>query len=289
MKDLLVSISVITYNQEQYIAETIDNIIAQKTSFPIEIIIGDDCSTDHTRSICIAYKEKYPDIIRLRLPKKNMGSMLNWLANIKSCQGKYIALCEGDDYWTDPYKLQKQVDFLEANPDFALCSHVSDVLDHGYERKGQVPNKDEFNIEDIILQNWGIMTASIIFRKEAFQIPDWYHTIKNGDYGLQLLVSLKGKIKILPDSMSVYRRHEGGISNTLQPFSQAAWIVYLLYNFNLYTNRKYQKIINEKIKIIYKVQLAFARDYNLRKATVKLSFFQILRPFCPFLIKNFRK
>ncbi|NDV69031.1 glycosyltransferase [Dysgonomonas sp. 25] len=287
--NIIVSVSVITYNQEQYIAQTLDNIIAQKTTFPIEIVVGDDCSTDKTRTICIEYKEKYPDLIRLRLPEKNMGSMSNWIANIEACQGKYIAFCEGDDYWTDPHKLQKQVDFLDSHPDFSLCANVSDVLNNGIFEKGKLPKQTELTTTDVILQDWGIMTASIVYRKEAFEIPDWYGTIVNGDYGLQLLTSLKGKLKILPDAMSVYRRHEGGISHKLQPVNQAAWMTYLLYHFDQYTNRKFHKAITNKVKRLYKNQLSFAKDYNMRRAIVKLSFYNFLRPFAPFLIRNLRK
>ena len=102
----------ITYNHEKFIAEAIEGVVMQKTNFQFELVIGEDCSTDNTRAICIEYQKKYPDIIRLRLPETNQGMMLNWINNINSGRGKYIALCDGDDYWTDPYKLQKQVDFM---------------------------------------------------------------------------------------------------------------------------------------------------------------------------------
>jgi len=261
----------------------------QKTKFPVEVIIGEDCSTDNTRKICQEYINQYPDLLKPLFHEKNVGMMGNWISTIQACKGKYIALCEGDDYWTDPYKLQKQADFLESHPDYSLCSHNADILEYGELKKMPLIGKSTLTTDDIIMQDWGIMTASLMFRKDSFDIPSWYSQIKNGDYGLQLLVSLKGKTEILPDTMSVYRKHAGGISNTLKPLSQAAWVIYLLYEFNGYTLGKYRKLIVKKIKRIYRNQIGFARQYNLRKAFVTLLFFRNLVPISPFLIRSLRK
>lgn len=279
----------ITYNHEMYIAEAIEGVIMQKTNFSFELVIGEDCSTDNTRAICIEYQKKYPDIIRLRLPEKNQGMMLNWINNIESGQGKYIALCDGDDYWTDPYKLQKQVDFMEENGDFALCSHsvytlMCEQLDENIEME-----RDVLITEDIILKDWGLLTASIFFRKEAHKTPDWYYTVKNGDFALQLIVSLSGKIKFLPEYMAVYRQHLGGMSSTLKPLNQMAWMVYLLNKFDEYTNQKYKKAIKERIKRMYKVQIYYAKGYSLRKAAAILTVYQKLTLLNPFLIQSRRK
>lgn len=288
-KNILVSVSMITYNHEAFIAEAIEGVVMQKTNFPFELVIGEDCSTDNTRAICIEYQKKYPDIIRLRLPEKNQGMMLNWINNIESGQGKYVALCDGDDYWTDPYKLQKQVDFMEANPDFALCSHsvytlMCEQLDENIEME-----RDTLTTEDIILKDWGLLTASIFFRKDAHKTPDWYYTVKNGDYALQLIVSLSGKIKFLPEYMAVYRQHLGGMSSTLKPLNQMAWMVYLLHHFDKYTDRKYKKAIKERIKRMYKVQIYYAKGYSLRKAAAVLTVFQKLALLNPYFIKSRRK
>lgn len=279
----------ITYNHEAYIAEAIEGVVMQKTNFPFELVIGEDFSTDNTRAICIEYQKKYPDIIRLRLPDKNQGMMLNWINNIESGLGKYIALCDGDDYWTDPYKLQKQVDFMEANPDFALCAHsvytlMCDKLDENIEME-----RDILTTEDIILKDWGLLTASIFFRKEAHHTPDWYYTVKNGDFALQLIVSLSGKIKFLPEYMAVYRQHLAGMSSTLKPLNQMAWMVYLLNKFDKYTNRRYKKAIKERIRRMYKVQIYYAKGYSLRKAAAVLTVYQKLTLLNPFLIQSRRK
>jgi len=113
----LVSIICITYNHEPYIAEAIEGVLMQKCSFPIELVIGEDCSTDNTRKICEEYANK-SELIKLLPTETNLGMMPNFIRTLQSCTGKYIAMCEGDDYWTDPLKLQKQVDFLEANAEY---------------------------------------------------------------------------------------------------------------------------------------------------------------------------
>ncbi len=287
--NIVVSVSMITYNHEKFIAEAIEGVVMQKTDFPFELVIGEDCSTDNTRAICIEYQKKYPDIIRLRLPETNQGMMLNWINNINSGRGKYIALCDGDDFWTDSYKLQKQVDFMEANPDFAMCSHKVHTLMCGHLDENIEMERDVLTTTDIIKKDWGLLTASIIFRKEAHKTPDWYYTVKNGDYALQLIVSLSGKIKFLPDYMAVYRQHLGGVSSTLKPLNQTAWMVYLLHEFNTYTKGSYKRTIIERIKRMYKIQIYYAKGYSLRKAATVLSLYQKLVFLNPFLIKSRRK
>lgn len=285
----MVSVSMITYNHEKFIAEAIEGVVMQKTNFPFELVIGEDCSTDSTRAICIEYQQKYPDIIKLRLPETNQGMMLNWINNINSGAGKYIALCDGDDYWTDPFKLQKQVDFMEVNPDFALCSHQTYTLMCGHLDENIEMERDVLTTQDLISKDWGLLTASIFFRKSAHKTPDWYYTVKNGDYALQLIVSLSGKIKFLPEYMAVYRQHLGGMSSTLKPLNQTAWMVYLLHEFDRYTNHKFKKAIIERIKRMYRIQIYYAKGYSLRKAAAVLTLFQKLVFLNPFLIESKRK
>lgn len=286
----LLSVALITYNQEEFITECIEGMVNQQTDFPFEIVIGEDCSTDKTRAICLKYKELYPDLIRLILPEKNLGMMGNWINTINSCEGKYVAICEGDDYWIDNLKLQKQVDFLEHHPDYSLCSTASQLLAYSEKEYQSIDiKKDTLTTKDVLEEDWGIMTATIVFRKNALEMPDWFKKVKNGDYSLQLLVSLSGKLKCLPDYTSVYRKHVGGVSSSLTAFNQATWIIYLLWEFNKQTNKKYLSEIKTKIKRVYKNQLQFAKEYNLRRAYWKLVLFRSLFIVNPFLIKDYRK
>lgn len=285
----LVSVCMITYAHEDFIEKAIEGVVSQQADFKFELVIGEDVGPDKTRDICIRYKEKYPDIIRLNLQPQNIGPQNNFMDTYNKCRGKYIALCEGDDFWIDPMKLQKQVDFMENNPGFSLCSHVSDVLEYGHMLNSEKPEKTELMIEDVISQNWGMMTASLFFRKADLVFPDWFDKIKNGDYAMQLLITLKGKAKILPEAMSVYRKHAGGLSISLRAFSQAAWVIYLLYEFNKCTSGKYRLDILKKIKQIYKNQISFAKEFGLKKEYVRLCVYRSLYCVNPFMIKNARK
>jgi len=125
VEEPLVSVCVITYNHEPYIRKSIDCVLAQETKFPFELVIGEDCSTDGTREIVFDYQKKYPDIIRVVTSNKNVGAHKNNLRTEKACRGKYMAFCDGDDYWHHPRKLQKQVDYLESHPECGLVSSAS--------------------------------------------------------------------------------------------------------------------------------------------------------------------
>lgn len=215
----LVSISCITYNHEKYIRDALEGFLIQKTSFPIEILIHDDASTDETVRIIKEYEAKYPDLVKPIYQIENQyskGVKISATYNFPRARGKYIALCEGDDYWTDPLKLQKQVNFLEANPEYSLCFHNATMI---YEDNQE--SRDFRNIEtreytgEEILKEWTIPTASVVFRKamyEPLNHPDFMY----GDIILFLSLAEKGKLWGSKEIMSIYRRHAGGITLILQ-------------------------------------------------------------------------
>lgn len=224
MQTPLVSVIVSTYNHEKFISECLDGILMQQTSFPFEIILGEDESSDGTREICIKYADKYPKKIRLFLRSRkdviyingNPTGRYNFLENLKACTGKYITLCEGDDYWTDPLKLQKQVDFLETNEEFNICFHRANLLMEdgtlSLHPIPQISKEGEFKYADLIKHYNFITTASVLFRKpDNFFFPKWFAEIPFGDMGLYFLVSRGKKIKCLNEIMSVYRIHSQGI------------------------------------------------------------------------------
>jgi glycosyltransferase involved in cell wall biosynthesis len=211
---ILVSICCITYNHEKYISQAIEGFLMQETSFPFEIIIGEDCSTDRTREIVFEYQRNNPDVINIVTSDANVGGRANGMRTRAAASGKYIAICEGDDYWTDPYKLQKQVDFLEANRDCTWCFHPAKVIyEDGLGPGGcvskprKVPKSNKFTAKDIILGGGGFYpTASAMFVSHAIQhLPDWFLSAPVGDFPLALIASAKGNVGYLPDVMSVYR------------------------------------------------------------------------------------
>lgn len=208
---LMVTIRCITYNHEPYIRQCLEGFIMQKTNFRFEAIVHDDASTDETANIIREYAEKYPDIIKPIFETENQYSKLDGsIQRIMSehIHGKYVAMCEGDDYWVDPLKLQKQVDFLESNPKYSMCAHNAFVF---YQQKNDVClfNKTsysgELSVHDAI-HAWKIPTASILVLSEiAKEYPSWLAVIYSGDYSLILRTLLKGKIYLNSDIMSVYR------------------------------------------------------------------------------------
>jgi glycosyltransferase involved in cell wall biosynthesis len=218
--DPLVSIFMITYNHEKFIAKAIESVLMQKTNFQVKLFIGEDFSTDKTRDICLAYKTRYPEKIDLILNNYNLGAILNAKQVYKSCinsGAKYIAMLEGDDYWTDIDKLQKQVDFLDANEEYSMCFHDADVINKkGFLRKFNGINKDrDFNLIDLTQSNF-ISSASVVFRKKNIEkFPDFFEQLQVGDWGFHLLNAEKGKIRYFKDCMSVYRQHDGGIWSSL--------------------------------------------------------------------------
>lgn len=210
MNNIVVSVCMITYNHENFIREAIDGVLMQKTDFPIELIIGEDCSTDSTRKIVVEYAEKHPDIIRPLLPESNLGMMKNFIKTMEAATGKYIALCEGDDYWTDPYKLQKQVDFLEANEEYSGCGHLFQTLNDGI-YIDSVTDIQKKTLTDVLNCNLNIHTATFVFRRKYLRYPKF--DFLSGDMFLFTLMALEGSIFVLNGKMSVYRKHPGGVSS----------------------------------------------------------------------------
>lgn len=261
----LVSICCITYNQVNFISEAIEGFLIQKTSFPMEIIIHDDASTDGTAEIIRSYERKYPNLIKPIYQTENkfsQGLKVSATYVWPKARGKYIALCEGDDYWIDPSKLQSQVDFLENNPGFTIAFHNTRYLfEDGREEYPNKYDKDIYTIEDLFEKNF-IATASCIFRKKNVdELPTWFYKLPFGDWSLHFINAQFGKIKYIDKVMAVYRIHSGGMwsgtwaSATPEKTIEVVNHKIRLYNFlDIYFNKKYSKIIQkQKMKLYYKL------------------------------------
>ncbi|GAB3931618.1 hypothetical protein GCM10028804_44300 [Larkinella terrae] len=216
-----VSVCIITYNQEKFIRAAIESVVSQKTDFPFEILIGDDLSKDNTRAIITEYAERYPDLIRPVLHPQNLGQngLFNTLETYRLAKGEYIAAMDGDDYWTDPLKLQKQIDFLDAHPDFSTCFHNALItFEDGSPSKILNPpdQKPICTVEDLIGEKeiWFMATSSVVFRNVIKEYPEWFKKSVSGDIPRYVLLAKYGKIGYLPDVMSVYRKNSNGTSFT---------------------------------------------------------------------------
>ena len=251
----MVSVCVQTFQHVGFIRQCLDGILMQKTNFDFEILLGDDFSTDGTREISIEYAEKHPEKIRLFLHKRinnisingSPSGRFNFLYNLFSVRGKYVAICEGDDFWTDPTKLQRQVDFLETNPSVAGCFHDATTVDgNGTVLKNVYFESPQtlYDQRDCITKYGGAYaTCAIVFRSSVVKVlPDWFINSAS-DYTLDILITEIGKIAYLPYTMSSYRIHSGGIwqgSNAIRNLE----VLLIRYNA-LLSNRKFKNEFGE--------------------------------------------
>ena len=211
---LMVSICCITYNQIEYIRDALEGFVSQKTSFSYEVLIHDDASTDGTADVIREYAKRYPHMIKPILQTENQYSRgltnVSGTYNFPRAQGRYIAMCEGDDYWTDETKLQQQVEFLEAHPDCSLVFHSAkvDVQGRAVTEHSMRPYEGDKRIssEEIIDKTSGYPTASLMFRTEMVKdLPDFYNNAPIADIPLQLLAAARGWAYYIDKSMCVYR------------------------------------------------------------------------------------
>ena len=232
MEKPLVSICCITYNHEHYIKDALDGFIMQKTNFSFEIVISDDCSRDNTREIIAEYRAKYPDLIRDVSPDKNLGSSENFIYVQQRAQGKYIAICEGDDYWTDPYKLQKQVDILEADGTLMACCTDRSIVDETskllVKRKGGVVRENiegSYNMRDFFRDNHQYPTLTMVYRNiHQTEILAKYSYTQNmymGDWTLWIILLIYGDVYYLDQVTAAYRINPTSVTHTVNRVARA--------------------------------------------------------------------
>lgn len=206
--DPLVSVYVPTYEHKNFIEECIESILMQKTDFPFEIIIGEDFSTDGTREIVINYAEKYPERIRVITADSNIKQLANRVRCLKALRGKYIAQCDGDDYWTDPLKLQKQADFMQNHSQFSLCYHSYQILDEAHLSKSQSLGTRDFSGDELVGFPTGIAVSTKFFRNVYRNLEDYWLYEFAGDASCTALLGTFGRGKFLSDiKPSIYRKH----------------------------------------------------------------------------------
>lgn len=234
----LVSVHMMTYNHESYIRQAIEGVMMQQTDFEYELVIGEDCSQDRTREICFEYQKRYPEKIRVLWSEHNVFSIGgNDVRTTANCRGEFIAICEGDDYWTDPRKLQKQVDVMRMRPNVALCFTGADIWDTTTDRHREWSGVHDYDVglirgADFARTHlWGhnpncpgadfsfIVTGTTLFRRavyekavEKFELMSW--NLYLGDSQTWLGLAALGDVYYLPDQTAVYRRNEGGLTKT---------------------------------------------------------------------------
>ena len=214
---ILVSVSCTAYNHEKYIACALDSFLMQKTNFDYEIIVGEDCSTDATRQIILDYQKKYPEKIKMITSASNVGAQENSRRLREKARGRYIALCDGDDFWTDPHKLQKQVDYMERQPNCTMCAHGAEIVDDDGRKTDQLlrPHLGStvYDLEDMIKTYFKLLfaTSSILYRRDILaDPPQWFYQSPVGDYPLSIICASQGFVGYIDEIMSAYRRGVSG-------------------------------------------------------------------------------
>lgn len=253
-KDVLVSICCVTYNHVKYLRDAIGSFLMQKTDFPIEILIHDDASTDGTVQIVKEYERKYPEIIKPIFQKENQFSQdrtISAIYQFPRAKGKYIAMCECDDYWTDPYKLQKQVDFMENNSEYSLCTHSVEVIfENDWKWSKDTRLKEPIQIATFtdVVERHFIPTNSILFRREYIkQLPDWFNNMLSGDIPLFWILTSHGKCYHFFEKMGVKRINGGGITaNPDRAKRIPQFYADLFYHIDNYTKYHYHKFLFKK-------------------------------------------
>lgn len=272
----LVSISCITYNHVHYIRQCLESIVMQKTNFVYEVLIHDDCSTDGTTEIIKEFESKYPDIIKPIYEKENQwvkGKKGSSVFNFPRAKGKYIAMCEGDDYWTDPDKLQKQVDILERNPQYSCCTHQTIINRDGKETNEFFSplnaNNNTYKLNDV-LGDRHFHTASYLFRNTPYitNLPK----VVSGDKLLILIIASIGDIFCLSDTMAVYRKTATGMSANVKfedmknDLNMIPYLKSMNHNFPVIKEKSY----------IYKTIALYSRDISLWNKLYYLSLYFVL-------------
>ena len=208
-----VSVLIITYNHESFIADALESALAQETDFEYEIVVGDDHSTDRTWEIVTRYADRHPDVLRAVRNDVNIGPHPNFTRSRGRTRGEYLALLDGDDYWTSPHKLQRQVDQLDRRADQTLVFHPVEVLD-GRRRTWYPPGRrSEYDLGDLMKGNF-IATGSVVCRnRPEVEYPRWYDQsrVMPGDWAFFCLNARHGDIGYIDTPMSVYRRHDSGV------------------------------------------------------------------------------
>lgn len=295
----VISVCIITYNHERFIARAIESVLKQKVNVPIELCIGEDASSDATREICLSFAEKHPEQINLFLRERSTvkyidgkpTGVFNFLETLKACKGQYIALLEGDDYWIEDNKLQTQLDFLLNHPNASGCGHLAKVYHKNTESFGDtipfaLSTPKALNIVDVLAGGSVFPTASLMFKAEVlFPLPHWYDK-EPSDWKLEVALMKKGDLFLLPMVASVYCMHDAGVYssesslNQLKYRERQALDILIVVNDNL----EHKKAIRRYLANTYALYFPRIVDKH-RKTAVALAIKHLLYSDLPVLIR----
>jgi glycosyltransferase involved in cell wall biosynthesis len=266
------SVAMVAYNQERFVAQALESVLAQRTKFDFEVVIGDDGSTDGTRAAIESFQRRRPDRIFPIFRERNIGAGPNFVATLGACRGEYVAFLEGDDYWTSEDKLQRQVDVLDGRPDRVLCCHRVRILNETAASGPDVlPARAAgvYAIEDLLEENF-VMTSSTVLRRDLIgTLPPWYSAATVGDWPLFALVARHGKIELLDDAMTAYRVHAGGAWSSRPMIERLREGNRMLRLLDEHLEFRYAPTIRRTILRSYLTMAATARSLGRRAETAE--------------------
>lgn len=289
----MVSVLMITYGHEKYIEEAILSVLNQKTNFKCELIIGNDNSPDRTDEIVLKLIEENTNpnfLISYTKNESNLGMMPNFISIFKNANGKYLALCEGDDFWVDNLKLKKQVDFLESNLDYNMVVSNYNLYYQATNQKRQ--NRELFNrnqvltLKNYIAFNFG-HTSTFLFRNN-FKLPNWVKNVRAGDQSIFILAVDNKKIKYFTDVFSAYRIHLESVTHKVDTAVSKSDTLFFLDRINEHTNEKYQILINHR-KLLNNLYYHISSSKFKFRKKIFLILFVILRWFGVNILVKFVK
>lgn len=271
----MISICLITYNHEKYISQCIEGILSQKIDMPLEIVIGDDNSIDKNRMIITKFRQRYPNIIKPIFREKNIGVVHNFIDTLNNCKGKYIAMISGDDYWTDHYKLQKQVNFLKKHPDYVLVCHNANLLHEtnvGFVELGpvnQIKQSFDFSLKDLIVTN-PCIASQVMFKNNLItEFPEIYYKSTGEDRQLYMLLSQYGKCRFDSEVTGIYRVHSLSITQSRNTYQKSVAAIYERISNAEMWNEYFGNSFNIEVEMIRKKSYKQLLRLSLKAFNVK--------------------
>lgn len=279
------SVCLITYNHARFIKQALEGALIQQCNFDFEIVVGNDCSTDGTTEIVQEYASLYPGKVRINHYEKNVGMTENWRRSINACRGEYIALLEGDDYWNDPLKLQKQVDILGNDPHLSFTCHDAEtIFEEGVPAIDYLSHPGisrQYSLAEIL--DWRgrffIPTASVVFRRKMLPaFPTWVNRkLKCIDIVVEYMLAANGPCLYINEKMGKYRIHGGGVSQINWLGREHVFefdIIYILRLFNIYSGYKFKTPLDNRIEWLYSELL---KKNDLNSKAYRRALFSLVR------------
>jgi glycosyltransferase involved in cell wall biosynthesis len=282
---MVVSVIMLTYKHETFLRQAIEGVLMQNINFEVELLVADDCSPDNTERLVDEISQNSPNgkLIKYIRQVENIGAQSNFISAYKNCTGKFIALCEGDDYWIDSSKLQKQIDFLNANTEYSICFHRVYELEKEQEPQLSTLNKSSkegtFTIEDLAKGNF-IHTPSVVFRKDLKELPIWFAESPAGDYPLSMLNARYGKLKYFPEPMAVYRKHAASSwSSKEENKILESWVTVLNLLLPEFEGKTLENLLLQKAKTHYALSELYAYEGMIEESKHHLYYAVKISPF----------